>query len=66
TASNKTLAVLSVLGSESNLHDCENQLMEPFDYQSFDVIIKFLKNRDVVAWCIKLRHQENVNHLIWS
>jgi hypothetical protein len=35
TASDKTTAVLSILGSESNLRDCENQLMELFDYQSF-------------------------------
>ena len=58
TASDKTLAVLSVLGSESNLRDCENQLMELFDYQSFDVITKFLKNRDVVVWCTKLARSD--------
>ena len=58
TASDKTLAVLSVLGSESNLRDCENQLMELFDYQSFEVITKFLKNRDVVVWCTKLARSD--------
>ena len=58
TASDKTIAVLSVLGSESNLRDCENQLMELFDYQSFDVITKFLKNRDVVVWCTKLARSD--------
>jgi pre-mRNA-splicing helicase BRR2 len=58
TASDKTLTVLSVLGSESNLRDCENQLMELFDYQSFDVITKFLKNRDVVVWCTKLARSD--------
>ncbi len=34
TASDKTIAVLSILGSESTLRDSENQLMELFDYQS--------------------------------
>jgi pre-mRNA-splicing helicase BRR2 len=58
TASDKTIAVLSVLGSESGLRDCENQLMELFDYQSFDVITKFLKNRDVVVWCTKLARSD--------
>lgn len=58
TASDKTAATLSILGSESNLRDCENQLMELFDYQSFDVITKFLKNRDVVIWCTKLARSD--------
>lgn len=58
TASDKTSSVLTILGSESNLRDCENQLMELFDYQSFDVITKFLKNRDVVVWCTKLARSD--------
>ncbi|KAH9991693.1 hypothetical protein BJV77DRAFT_514289 [Russula vinacea] len=32
--------------------------MELFDYQPFDVIIKLLKNRDVVVWCTKLAHSD--------
>ena len=58
TASDKTIAVMSILGSESGLRDCENQLMELFDYQSFNVITKFLKNRDVVVWCTKLARSD--------
>ncbi|KAI9462917.1 Sec63-domain-containing protein [Lactarius psammicola] len=58
TASDKTASVLTILGSESNLRDCENQLMELFDYQSFNVITKFLKNRDVVVWCTKLARSD--------
>jgi pre-mRNA-splicing helicase BRR2 len=58
TASDKTASVLSILGSESNLRDCENQLMELFDYQSFEVITKFLKNREVVIWCTKLARSD--------
>ena len=54
TATEKAAAVLSILGSESNLRDCENQLMELFEFQSFSLITKFLKNRDVVVWCTKL------------
>ena len=64
TAADKAAAVLSILGSESNLRDCENQLMELFEYQSFHVITKFLKNRDVTVWCTKLMRsdaEERVN-----
>ncbi|KAH7882250.1 putative RNA helicase [Phlebopus sp. FC_14] len=58
TAAEKAAAVLSILGSESSLRDCENQLMELFEYQSFHVITKFLKNRDVVVWCTKLMRSD--------
>ncbi|KAH8119267.1 Sec63-domain-containing protein [Phellopilus nigrolimitatus] len=54
TATEKATAILSILGSESSLRDCENQLMELFEYQNFGLITKFLKNRDVVVWCTKL------------
>lgn len=54
TATEKATAVLSILGSESSLRDCENQLMELFEFQSFSLITKFLKNRDVIVWCTKL------------
>ncbi|KAK7461038.1 Pre-mRNA-splicing helicase BRR2 [Stygiomarasmius scandens] len=58
TAAEKAAAVLSILGSESNLRDCENQLMELFEFQSFHIITKFLKNRDVVFWCTKLMRSD--------
>ena len=58
TAAEKTSKVMSVLGSESNLRDCENQLMDIFDYDHFHVITKFLKNRDVVVWCTKLMRSD--------
>jgi len=34
TAADKASSVLSILGSESSLRDCENQLMELFEYQT--------------------------------
>ena len=58
TAADKAASVLSILGSESGLRDCENQLMELFEYQSFHVITKFLKNRDVIVWCTKLMRSD--------
>ena len=54
TATEKATAVLTILGSESSLRDCENQLMDLFEYESFSLITKFLKNRDVIVWCTKL------------
>ncbi|EPQ53751.1 Sec63-domain-containing protein [Gloeophyllum trabeum ATCC 11539] len=58
TAADKASSVLSILGSESSLRDCENQLMELFEYQSFPLITKFLKNRDVIVWCTKLQRSD--------
>ncbi|KAF9474450.1 Sec63-domain-containing protein [Pholiota conissans] len=58
TAADKAASVLSILGSESSARDCENQLMELFEYQSFHIITKFLKNRDVVVWCTKLMRSD--------
>ena len=46
TAADKAASVLSILGSESSLRDCENQLMELFDYQSHHIIQVFIKQ-----WC---------------
>jgi len=54
----KAASVLSILGSESSARDCENQLMELFDYQSFHITAKFLKNRDVIVWCTKLMRSD--------
>ena len=54
----KAASVLSILGSESSLRDCENQLMELFDYQSHHIIQVFIKNRDAIAWCTKLMRSD--------
>ncbi|PPQ67232.1 hypothetical protein CVT24_011551 [Panaeolus cyanescens] len=58
TAADKAASVLSILGSESSARDCENQLMELFDYQSFHITSKFLKNREVIVWCTKLMRSD--------
>ncbi len=58
TAADKAASVLTILGSESSARDCENQLMELFEFQSFHIITKFLKNRDVVVWCTKLMRSD--------
>lgn len=58
TAADKASSVLSILGSESSLRDCENQLMELFDYQSHHIIQVFIKNRDAIVWCTKLMRSD--------
>ncbi|KDQ16775.1 hypothetical protein BOTBODRAFT_106485 [Botryobasidium botryosum FD-172 SS1] len=60
TATDKTTAALGILSSESTLRDCENDLMELFDYDKFDLVRVLTKNRDVIVWCTKLaRSDEN-------
>ncbi|KXN92593.1 Pre-mRNA-splicing factor brr2, partial [Leucoagaricus sp. SymC.cos] len=46
-----SIDLLTILGSESSFCDCENQLMELFDYQSQHIIQVFIKNRDAIVWC---------------
>jgi len=58
TATEKATASLAILGSDSSARDCENQLMELFDYQSHQIIAKFIKNRDVIVWCTKLMRSD--------
>jgi len=58
TAADKASSVLTILGSESGARDCENQLMELFDYESFHITAKFLKNREVIVWCTKLMRSD--------
>jgi pre-mRNA-splicing helicase BRR2 len=60
TATAKTAAALNILASEANLRDCENGLMDLFDYDKFDLVRILTKNRDVIVWCTKLsRSDEN-------
>ncbi|KAJ3992635.1 putative RNA helicase [Lentinula boryana] len=54
TSADKASSVLTILSSQTNLRDCENELMELFEYEHFELVTRFLKNRDVVVWCTKL------------
>ena len=58
TATDKTTDALNILGSESNLRDCENALMELFDYSWHQVVSMLTKNRDVIVWCTKLARSD--------
>lgn len=63
TATDKTTAALSILSSESNLRDCENELMDLFDYDKFDLVRVLTKNRDVIIWCTKLTRSDESDRL---
>lgn len=61
TATDKTTAALQILSAESSLRDCENELMELFDYRNdmFNVVNLLTKNRDVIVWCTKLARSDD-------
>lgn len=42
-------------GSERQLRDIENDLMELFDYEHPDLVAKFVKNKDRIVWTTKWR-----------
>ncbi|KAN0065928.1 Pre-mRNA-splicing helicase BRR2 [Thecaphora frezii] len=53
-ASEKTAATFDILSSERDTRDCENSLMELYDYEKFDLVQILTKNRELVVWCTKL------------
>ena len=59
-ASEKANAAMELLSTDSNVRDCENSLMELFDYDKFEAVELLIKNRDLIVWCTKLgRADEN-------
>ncbi|ORX98893.1 Sec63-domain-containing protein [Basidiobolus meristosporus CBS 931.73] len=55
TAQEKTASALSILSSEAvNTRDCENELMNLFDYEHFELVKTITKNRDMIVWCTRL------------
>ena len=53
-ASEKASAAFDILAADTNIRDCENSLMELFDYEHFELVKMLTQNRDVVVWCTKL------------
>ncbi|KAJ3286172.1 DEIH-box ATPase [Borealophlyctis nickersoniae] len=54
TAQSKTASTFEILSSAANPRDCENTLMELFDYDKFDLVKLLTRNRDVIVWCTRL------------
>ncbi|PKI82775.1 Brr2p [Malassezia vespertilionis] len=53
-ANEKADAALDILGDDTNMRDCENSLMELFNYDNFALVQLLTTNRDVVVWCTRL------------
>lgn len=56
-ASMKTASAFDILAapeSEKPLRQVENDLMELFDYEHFDMVKIFMKNQAKIVWCTKL------------
>lgn len=58
TATEKATEAFNILTSESNLRDCENTLMELFDFSWHELVSRLTKNRDVIVWCTKLARSD--------
>ncbi|EJD54668.1 Sec63-domain-containing protein [Auricularia subglabra TFB-10046 SS5] len=58
TATEKTTEALTILGSEANLRDAENALMDLFDWSNHEIVAKLVKNRDVIVWSTKLARSD--------
>ncbi|KAJ3033781.1 DEIH-box ATPase [Rhizophlyctis rosea] len=54
TAQSKAASAFDILSSAANARDCENELMELFEYDKFDLVKLLTHNRDVIVWCTKL------------
>ncbi|GAC95807.1 hypothetical protein PHSY_003384 [Pseudozyma hubeiensis SY62] len=58
-ASEKADSAFDILSAESDVRDCENSLMELFDYDKFELVQLFTKNRDVIVWCTRLARADD-------
>lgn len=50
----KASAVMDILSSSSNIRDVENDLLNLFDYEKFDLVKVLVVNRDAIVWCTRL------------
>lgn len=58
-ASEKADSAFDILSAESDVRDCENSLMELFDYDKFELVQLLTKNRDAVVWCTRLARADD-------
>ncbi|KAJ3128871.1 DEIH-box ATPase [Nowakowskiella sp. JEL0407] len=53
-AQGKSEAAFKILASSIAIRDCENDLMELFEFSHFDLVHLLTRNRDIVLWCTRL------------
>ncbi|KAJ1033874.1 hypothetical protein NDA16_000082 [Ustilago loliicola] len=58
-ANEKADSAFDILSAESDVRDCENSLMELFDYDKFELVQILTKNRDAVVWCTRLARADD-------
>ncbi|GAK66043.1 sec63-domain-containing protein [Moesziomyces antarcticus] len=58
-ASEKADAAFDILSAESDVRDCENSLMELFDYDKFELVQILTKHRDAIVWCTRLARADD-------
>eukprot|EP00833_Pecoramyces_ruminatium_P018274 jgi/Orpsp1_1/1192306/evm.model.d7180000092145.2 len=63
TAQEKTSQTLNILSSAADPRDCENELMNLFDYDNFELVKLLTRNRDVIVWCTKLARATPVERI---
>jgi pre-mRNA-splicing helicase BRR2 len=54
TCQQKTTDTFEILDSTRSLRDVENDLVELFDYEKFDLVKTLTENRNSIVWCTKL------------
>ena len=53
-AQQKSTAAFEFLESGDDERECENNLVELFEFEKFDLVKLLTTNRDVIVWCTKL------------
>jgi pre-mRNA-splicing helicase BRR2 len=55
----KTTEAFEILESERDVRDCENDLVELFNFENFELVRLLTLNRKIIVWCSKLLKCEN-------
>ena len=55
TAQQKATAAMKILESHKSIREAENDLMELFDYEKFELVKLLTQNRDTILWCTRLK-----------
>ncbi|KAK9472497.1 Sec63 Brl domain-containing protein [Dipodascopsis tothii] len=54
----KSAAIFDLLGSKVSLRQLENDLMELFDFEHFELVTQLCKNRSKIVWCTQYARAE--------
>ena len=55
----KSAAAFEILESPDDERECENNLVELFEFEKFDLVKLLTTNRQVIVWCTKLARAES-------